>query len=122
MYKKLIGTTIAIATLFFCIHQFQRETISRSEAIDLATVYVQRVKMHLNQSKTISSVEHSNLNTNPLKKISGTSTWEVAIDGIFVDIDAYSGQFIRMIFPTDGVISYDEHSEWFDLTKIQQQP
>ncbi|NGQ95391.1 hypothetical protein G3578_09505 [Brevibacillus sp. SYP-B805] len=120
MKKKFIGIAIAIAILFYCIHQYHEEPISQTKAVELAKIYVERTNEHMNLIYDSSQVEYVTYNTNPLKELLNTSTWEIFVDGIFVKINAHSGQFVKMVFPADGVITYEEHPEWFDLTAFPQ--
>jgi hypothetical protein len=38
-------------------------------------------------------------------KVIGNRQWSVMIDGVGVDIKADTGEFVRMVFPLDAVIT-----------------
>jgi hypothetical protein len=43
----------------------------------------------------------------------------VLIDGIAVEVNANTGDFKKMIFPMDGIITKDDHSDPYSKTKLK---
>jgi hypothetical protein len=45
-------------------------------------------------------------------KLSSNRAWHVYI-GVAVFLEADTGEFKKMVFPLDGVITRNEHPDWF---------
>jgi hypothetical protein len=111
---RILLIFIVVLGAFFA-YQFQKPVISKVQAISEAKRYfnivVEQEKLHYNTEKvSVSSLEKDDA----WNILIGNRIWNVFIDGVAIDLEANTGEFIRMIFPTDGVITKNEHSEWFD--------
>ncbi|WP_261305514.1 hypothetical protein [Paenibacillus andongensis] len=59
-------------------------------------------------------MEYSYVNKDTFWNIAtGNRTWSVSIDGVGIYVNAYTGEFIEMIFPLDAVLTKDDHPDWF---------
>lgn len=116
VWKKISYTIISlsIVIIFLGFYQLQRPILTEYEAISKAKIYLNKVGQKLDLTYNTNIVEMSFLNNDTLwSKATGNRTWYIHIDGVAVILEAYTGEFINMVFPLDGVISREEHPDWF---------
>ncbi|OME86675.1 hypothetical protein BK120_06965 [Paenibacillus sp. FSL A5-0031] len=99
----LLAATIGIVVIF----QIQKPILSEYNAMIKAKEYVDIVNEKLNSKfDTEINAKYVVLEKNTFwNKLLGNQQWSSMIDGVIVNIDAHSGEFVQMVFPLDGVIS-----------------
>jgi hypothetical protein len=112
--KKIIGTIIILLCLGYSTFQLLRPIIPKEEAISKAKDYVKIVNYKENLNYNISKpIRGIRLDNSFMNRIIGNQSWVVFVDGIEVEVNANTGDFKRMIFPMDGIITKGEHPNWF---------
>lgn len=104
---KKIFLLLLIAVSIFVIYQFQKPILSENNAIIKAKEYVKVVNEKMNSDfDTEKQAEYCLLRNDKFwNRIIGNRQWSVMIDGVAVDINANTGEFVEMGFPLDGVIN-----------------
>ncbi|NOU98687.1 hypothetical protein [Paenibacillus planticolens] len=104
---KKISLVFLISISLFIIYQFQKPVLTEDIAIIKAKEYIQVINKKMNVDiDTQKSAEYCVLTKDTVwNKIIGNTQWSVMIDGYSVDIQANTGEFVRVIGPLDGVIS-----------------
>ncbi len=115
LHTVLIVISVVLMLSLFFFNRLQQDPISPDQAKQLAEQYVRNAKQHLKLPTAITNTDVPRLDKTFMNTLTGTSTWNVSVDGTFVELNAYTGRFIRMVFPSEGMISYEEHPEWFQL-------
>jgi hypothetical protein len=113
--KKIVYSIISliIVIIIFGCYQLQRTILTEHEAISKAKMYLDTVNQQLDLTYNTNIVEMS-LNKDTLwNKATGNRTWYIHIDGVAVTLEADTGELINMVFPMDGVITREEHPDWF---------
>jgi hypothetical protein len=114
--KKII---VRLTLLFFVIisivgYQYARPILTSDEAISIAKKHMNTVNAKMNLSYKTNNIEGTWVNKDTFWNIAtGNRKWSVSIDGVGININAYTGEFIDMIFPLDGVIAKDDYPDWF---------
>ncbi|HZG87889.1 hypothetical protein [Paenibacillus sp.] len=114
--KKVGYTIITLVLVLFTLgfYQFQKPILNEQEAVTKAKVYLQTVNRNLDLTYNTDFVELRVFNKDTfLNKATGNRTWYIHIDGVAILLEADTGEFIRMVFPLDGVITKEEHPDWF---------
>jgi len=114
--KKLGYSILSLIVLLvlFGLYQIQKPILTEHEAASKASKYLETVNNNLDLTYNTNNVEMSVLNKDTLwNKAAGNRTWYIHIDGVAIFLEADSGDFIRMVFPLDGVITREEHPHWF---------
>ena len=112
--KKIVCTIIIIVLLCYSAYQLLIPIVSKEEAITKAKEYVQIVNDKENLNYNINKpVEISTLDNSFFKRLTGNQTWNVYVDGIDVEVGAKKGELKKMTFPMDGIISKEDHPDWF---------
>jgi hypothetical protein len=106
MKKENSIILLAVLTVFV-IYQFTKPILTEDTASDKAKEYVNLINEKKNSNfDTKKMADYSILNNdNVWNKIIGNRQWTVSIDGVAVYINAYTGEFVEMVFPLDGVIN-----------------
>lgn len=104
---KRISLLLLIALSMFVIYQIQKPILSENNAIIKAKEYVKVGNEKMNSDfDTEKQAEYCLLRNDKLwNRIIGNRQWSVMIDGVVVDINANTGEFVEMGFPLDGVIN-----------------
>jgi len=114
---KKIGYSIIsliILIIIFGFYQLQKPILTEHEAISKAKMYLDTVNQQLELTYNTNIVEMSLLSKDTFwNKATGNRTWYIHIDGVAVILEADTGEFINMVFPMDGVITREEHPDWF---------
>lgn len=115
MKKLIVRLTLLLAVIIIIVgYQYARPILTSDEAISIATKHMEIVNNKMNLSYKTNNFESSRVNKDTFWNIaSGNRKWSVSIDGVGIDINAYTGEFIEMIFPLDGVITKEDHPDWF---------
>jgi hypothetical protein len=118
MLKKIIiiSSLLIIIIISFAIYQFNQPILTKNDAIAKATIYLTTVNEKMNLPYNTKNVEESTWyisKNNFWNKAIGNTRWTGFIDGIAFYIKADTGDFIQMIFPLDGVVTKEEHPDWF---------
>jgi hypothetical protein len=104
---KKISLLLLMAISVFVIYQFQKPILTENNAIIKAKEYVNVINAKMNTDyDTGKLAAYCVLESDTVwNKIIGNRQWSVMIDGVEVDIKANTGEFVKMIFPLDGVIT-----------------
>ncbi|NEW04637.1 hypothetical protein GK047_01180 [Paenibacillus sp. SYP-B3998] len=118
MLKKIIiiASFLIIILISFAIYQFNQPALTKNDAIAKAGIYLTTVIEKMNLPYNTKNVEESSwyISKNDFwNKAIGNTRWIGFIDGVGINIKADTGDFIQMIFPLDGVITKEEHPDWF---------
>ena len=114
---KKVGYLIILlipVLILFGYYQFQKPILTEHEATSKARKYLETVNRYLDLTYNTNIVEMSVLNNDTFwNKATGNRTWYIHIDGVAILLEADNGEFIDMVFPLDGVITKEEHPDWF---------
>ncbi|NIK72426.1 hypothetical protein [Paenibacillus sp. BK720] len=111
----LIILLLIMVTLVIGLYQIQKPLLPEDQALSKAIMYLDAVNRNMDLTyNTKNGAESSWLNEDTFwNQLTRDRTWTINIDGVAVDLDAYTGEFIDMVFPMDGVITRGEHPDWF---------
>ena len=118
-FKKsiILSSILVVFIIGFINYQFHKPLLSKSEAIANAEKYLNTVNTKMdNLGYTIKNVEESSWHITKdgfWNTAFGKRQWSGFIDGVAIDVEADSGDFIRMTFPLDGVITKKGYPQWF---------
>jgi hypothetical protein len=102
--KIILSSIILIFSVGFVAYQFNKPLLSKSEAMAKAVEYVNIVNTKIvleNKDYKIKNVEESTWHITQdgfWNKVFGNREWDGFVDGIGIQIEADSGDFIQMIF------------------------
>ncbi|OCT16938.1 hypothetical protein A8709_16840 [Paenibacillus pectinilyticus] len=117
MKKTVLLSAILLLLLSsFVLYQFQKPLLSQNEAIAKAEKYLGIVNTKLNIQYQTKRVEENTWyipHDDFWHTVVGSRKWSGFIDGVGIEIDAFSGDFIQMVFPLDGIVTKEEHPDWF---------
>ncbi|MDF2649005.1 MAG: hypothetical protein K0Q73_4810 [Paenibacillus sp.] len=115
MKKIIVRLALLLAVIIIIVgYQYARPILTSDEAISIATKHMDTVNNKMNLSYKTNNIESSWVNKDTFWNIAtGNRKWSVSIDGVGININAYTGEFIDMIFPLDGVIAKDDYPDWF---------
>ncbi|AEI40520.1 hypothetical protein [Paenibacillus mucilaginosus] len=103
---KKIYLILLMAVSITVIYQLHKPTIREDKAILKAKEYVNVINEKKSTGFHINRVTYCLLDNDTVwNRIIGSRQWTVMVDGVSVEINAYTGEFVRMIFPLDGVIT-----------------
>lgn len=105
--KKITLLLLLAAIGIVVIFQIQKPILSEYNAMIKAKEYVDIVNEKLNSKfDTEINAKYVVLEKNTIwNKLLGNQQWSSMIDGVVVNVDAHSGEFVQMVFPLDGVIN-----------------
>lgn len=118
MVKKLIAScflSLFIITAIYGVYEMQKPLLTKQEALAKARLYLDSVNHHLDLNyRTDSIPTYIILDNDTLwNRATGNTVWDIYIDDTLITIDADTGKFNRIIFPTDITITRGEHPDWF---------
>jgi hypothetical protein len=117
MLKKIIiSFFLIIFIISFAIYQFYKPILTKNDAIAKAVIYLTTVNEKMNLPYNTKNVEESSwyISKNDFwNKAIGNTRWIGFIDGVGIDIEADTGEFNKIVFPLDAVITEKEHPDWF---------
>jgi hypothetical protein len=118
MVKKLIAAcciSLFIIAAIFGVYEMQKPLLTEQEALTKARVYLDSVNHHLDLNyRTDSLPTYIILDNDKFwNRVTGNTVWDIYIADTLMTIDADTGKFNRIIFPTDIAITRAEHPDWF---------
>ncbi|WP_127496762.1 hypothetical protein [Paenibacillus glycanilyticus] len=103
---KKVGYSIILliaVLIIFGLYRFEEPILTEHEATSKARMYLETVNRNLDLTYNTNIVEMSVLNKDTFwNKVTGNRTWYIHIDGVAINLEADSGEFIDMVFPYDG--------------------
>lgn len=105
--KKITLLLLLAAISLFVIYQVQKPILTENNAVIKAKEYVEIINGKYNSEfDTEIPANYVVLENDTIwNKVIGRRLWSVMIDGVAVDIEANTGEFVQMVFPLDGVIN-----------------